>query len=331
MKRKAPGFDWLKRAGTLVPDGEWFVEYFTPGEMHAHRAEQVLETSSTAFQDAALLRTRTFGKVLVLDGETQSSQYDEAFYHESLVYPALLAHPRPRKALILGGGEGATARDILNRRDVELVVMADIDYNILRFAREHLGEWHRGAFADPRLRLLAQDATRVIERGEHKFDLIYSDLPSPVEGGPAVALYTAEFYRKLKRALAPGGVFTVQAGPGTPLQFGLHPAIFNTLRRVFRHVGSYATFIPSYDMPWTFLYCTDSPRLAPERLSAAALDRAAAARLKRPLRYSDGRTITGAFVLPKYYRDRIKASRAVITAARPMFFSTSHDQHTEQI
>jgi hypothetical protein len=75
-------------------------------------------------------------------------------------------------------------------------------------------------------------------------------------------------------------------------------------------------------MPWTFLYCTDTPGLAPARLKAAALDRAAA-RLKRPLRYSDGLTITGAFILPKYYRDRIAASRAVITEARPMFFSTS--------
>ncbi|OGR50629.1 MAG: hypothetical protein A2049_10950 [Elusimicrobia bacterium GWA2_62_23] len=307
-----------------MPPGRWFVEYFTPGELHAHKALEVLETSNTAFQQATLLRTHTFGKVLVLDGETQSSQYDEAFYHESLVCPALLAHPRPRRALILGGGEGATARELLNDRGMGQVVMADIDYNILRFAREHLGDWHRGAFADPRLRLLAQDARKLVENTRLKFDLIYSDLPSPIEGGPAFSLYTVEFFRRLKKTLAPGGVFTIQAGPGTPLQFDLHPAIFNTLKKVFRFTGSYSTFIPSFDMPWTFIYCTDSPALAPERLKAAALDGAAKARLKRRLRYSDGRTITGAFVLPKYYRDRIKASRAVITEARPMFFSTSH-------
>lgn len=316
-------FDWIKDSRGALPKGRWFVEFFTPGEMHAHRALKVLETSSTAFQEAALLQTHTFGKVLVLDGETQSSQFDEAFYHESLVYPSLLAHRRPRTALILGGGEGATARDILNSRLTELVVMADLDYNILRFAERYLGQWHAGAFADPRLRLLAQDARKVVERSSLRFDLIYSDLPSPVEGGPAYALYTLEFYRLLKKRLAPGGVFTVQAGPGTPLQFELHPAIRNTLKRVFRFVGSYAAFIPSYDMPWTFLYCTDDPALAPERLRAAALDRAAAARLKRPLKFSDGATITGAFSLPRYYRDRMAASRGVITAAKPMFFSTS--------
>lgn len=323
MKKKKPEFAWIKRGKDGLPRGDWFVEYFTPGEMHAHRALKVLETSSTAFQEAALLRTHTFGKVLVLDGETQSSQYDEAFYHESLVCPALLAHPRPKRALILGGGEGATAREILNDRGIESVVMADIDYNILRFAREHLGEWHCGAFYDPRLRLLAQDAKKFVENTAGKFDLIYSDLPSPIEGGPAFGLYTVEFFRRMKHLLAPGGIFTIQAGPGTPLQFELHPAIVNTLNKVFRFTGSYATFIPSYDMPWTFLYCTDAPGLAPAKLESAALDKAAGARLKRKLRYSDGLTITGAFILPKYYRDRIKASRAVITEARPMFFSTS--------
>jgi len=320
---KKPVFDWLKNSRSVLPGGDWFVEFFTPGELHAHRAEKVLETSATAFQEAALIKTHTFGKVLVIDGETQSSQYDEAFYHESLVAPALLAHSAPKNALILGGGEGATARELLNDRGMERVVMADIDYNILRFARTHLETWHKGAFADPRLRLLAQDAKKYVERTSLKFDLVYSDLPSPIEGGPAVQLYTLEFYRRLKRILAPGAVFTVQAGPGTPLQFDLHPALVNTLAKAFRFVGSYTAFIPSYDMPWTFLYCTDAPRLAPRKLDRAALDRAAAARLKRRLVYSDGETITGAFCLPKYYRDRIKASRAVITEARPMFFSTS--------
>lgn len=321
MQKK--NFTWIKNSRSVLPGGDWFVEFFTPGELHAHRALKVLETSSTAFQEAALLKTHTFGKVLVLDGETQSSQYDEAFYHESLVCPALLAHPAPEKALILGGGEGATARDILNCRRVELVVMADIDYNILRFAEKHLDTWHRGAFSDPRLRLLAQDAAKVVRGSAHKFDLVYSDLPSPIEGGPAYKLYTLEFYRELKKVLAPGGIFTTQAGPGTPLQFSLHPAIFNTLKKVFRFVGSYSAFIPSYDMPWTFLYCTDNPAAAPDRLRDGALDRAAASRLKRPLKFSDGQTITGAFRLPRYYRDRIAASRAVITGARPMFFSTA--------
>ncbi|MCX5792004.1 MAG: MnmC family methyltransferase [Elusimicrobia bacterium] len=319
--KKSPDLDWIKNSRSVLPAGDWFVEFFTPGELHAHRALKVLETSASAFQKAALLKTSAFGPVLVIDGETQSSALDESFYHESLVCPALLAHPRPRTALILGGGEGATAREILNSPAIERVVMADIDHNILRFARKHLGAWHRGAFEDPRLRLLVQDAKKLVEHTCLKFDLIYADLPSPIEHGPAYELYTLEFYRRVKALLAPGGSFTTHAGPGTPLQFELHAALHNTLRRVFGIVRSYTAYIPSYDMPWSFLYCADRGP-SPDAMKPAALDKAAAG-LKRPLKYHDGRSITGAFCLPKYYKDRIRASRALITHARPMFFTTS--------
>ena len=319
--KKTADFDWIKDSGSVLPPGKWFVEFFTPGELHAHRALKVLETSETAFQKAALIKTSAFGSVLVIDGETQSSSLDEYFYHESLVCPALLAHRRPRTALILGGGEGATAREILNARGIERVVMADIDHNILRFAHKHLGAWHRGAFDDPRLTLMVQDAKKLVESTSLKFDLVYADLPSPIEHGLAFGLYTLEFYRRVRALLAPGGIFTTHAGPGTPLQFELHAALHNTLKRVFKTVRGYTAFIPSYDMPWSFLYCTDSGP-DPEAIKAGALDRAAAG-LKRPLRYHDGRSIAGAFCLPKYYRGRIQASRALITQARPMFFTTS--------
>ena len=324
MKKRTGKPDWIKNSASVLPKGDWFVEFFTPGELHAHRAVKLLETSDTAFQKAALIKTRAFGEVLVIDGETQSSRFDEFFYHEALVCPALLSHHRAETALILGGGEGATAREILNSRRIKRVVMADIDFNILRFARKHLASWHQGAFDDPRLRLLTQDAKKLVENTALKFDLIYSDLPSPIEDGPAFGLYTLEFYRSLKRVLNPGGIFTTHAGPGTPLQFDLHPALYNTLKRVFRTVRSYTAYIPSYDMPWSFLYCTDSATADPLKLGAAALDRAAAG-LKRPLKYFDGQSLTGAFSLPKYYKDRIRASRGIITEARPMFFTTSQN------
>jgi spermidine synthase len=312
--KKRP-FDWIREPGDAKPAGRWFVEFFSPGEYHAHKLSRVLDTSDTAFQKAALVSTRAFGDMLIIDGETQSSRLDEAFYHETLVCPALLLHPRPRTALILGGGEGATARELLNCRSIKRVVMADLDYNILRFAREKLGAWHRGAFS------VVQDAATLVKNTSEKFDLIYADLPSPIEGGPAFSLYTLEFYRSLKRLLSPGGVFTTQAGPGSPLQFELHCALSRTLKKVFRSVSSGAAYIPSYDLPWTYLYCTDAGR-TPARAEAKALDRAAG-RLRRPLAFHDGASIKASFCLPKYYNNRINASGAPVTMSRPMFFTTS--------
>lgn len=313
---------WLKGPGDRLPGGDWFVEFFSPGEFHAHRVKKIIGSSRTAFQEAALVETDAFGEVLIIDGETQSSRLDEAFYHETLVCPALLLHRRPRSALVLGGGEGATARELLNCRTMERVVMADIDHNVLRFAAEKLGAWHRGAFADPRLSLAVQDAARLVRSASEKFDLVIADLPSPIEKGPAWKLYTLEFYREVKRLLAPGGIFVTQAGPGTPLQFGLHCALARTLRRVFGRVASGAAFIPSYDMPWTFLFCSDAAP-APASAAPAALDRAAAARLRRPMRFHDGASISAAFRLPKYYNMRIAERGAPATRSRPVFFTTS--------
>lgn len=323
MKSSALKFDWIKNSKSVLPKGEWFVEFFTHGELHAHKITKIMKSSKTFFQRATLIKTHTFGKMLVIDSETQSSEFDEAFYHESLVVPALLMHSKPRTALILGGGEGATAREILSAGTIKSVVMADIDYAVLEFAKNHMPEWHKGSFRDPRLTLLVQDAGEYVGHSKLKFDLIYSDLPCPIKGGPAFKLYTLEFFRKLKTMLNPGGIFVVQAGPGTPLQFGLHPAIRNTLGKVFKFTRSYSAYIPSYDMPWTYLYCTDSPGTLPERFTAVGLDAVIKKRLKTKLRFSDGATVLGAFILPRYYRDLIAAGKDVITAGRPMYFTTS--------
>lgn len=315
-------FEWIRKNGSKMPRGNWFIEFFTRGEFHCHEIKEHLAHYKTEFQEATLIKTHTFGKVLVLDGETQSSEYDEFIYHEGLVLPALIAHPNPKKALILGGGEGATAREILKRKSIEKVIMADIDHNILDFARKHLDSWHRGAFEDPRMVLLCQDAKKCVENTKLKFDLVYSDLPSPIEGGPAFQLYTVEFYRKLKKIMNRGGIFAMQSGPGTPLQFELHPVIFNTLSRVFKYVGSYALFIPSYDMPWTYLLASDFDfRKSLEKID---LKKFVKKNFSGSIKVFDEKNIKGIFEsMPFYLKEKIKKCNEVITAEKPMFFSTS--------
>jgi hypothetical protein len=86
---------------------QWYVEQFAPTEQHHHAIEETYFAGRTPFQDVAVIRTETFGKMLVLDGDTQSSEHDEKIYHESLVHPALAAIDDRREILILGGGEGA--------------------------------------------------------------------------------------------------------------------------------------------------------------------------------------------------------------------------------
>lgn len=317
-----PDFNWIKKNDEKMPKGEWFIEFFTKGEFHCHQILSKIAYYKTQFQQATLIKTHTFGKVLILDGETQSSEYDEFIYHEGLVFPALLLHKNPQQVLIVGGGEGATARDILKRKSIKKVVMVDIDHNMLNFARKYLKTWHKGSFYNEKMVLLCQDAKKYIENTRLKFDLIYSDLPSPIEGGPAFSLYTIEFYRKMKKIMEKDAIFAMQSGPGTPLQFELHPAIFATLSKVFKYVRSYAFFIPSYDMPWTYLVASDFN--FENELSSIDFNGKVRKEFTERPKILDSQNIACLFrSMPFYLKEKIKMYKKPITEGNPMFFSTS--------
>ena len=107
---------------------KWFIETTTTFEGHMHAIARTLVETQTKFQHVEILQTAAYGKTLVLDGRIQSSQGDEFIYHEALVHPGMLAvEAAPRSALVIGGGEGATLREILRYATVTRVVMVDID------------------------------------------------------------------------------------------------------------------------------------------------------------------------------------------------------------
>ena len=85
--------------------GMYYLEQVTPYEAIARRMNKVLASGRTRFQDYFIFETGAFGKVLVLDKDVQSTEKDEYIYHETLVHPAMLAHPEPKSVFIVGGGE----------------------------------------------------------------------------------------------------------------------------------------------------------------------------------------------------------------------------------
>src|SRR5438552_1024740 len=157
----------------------WFTEKVTPYDAHRHRLKKILVRAKTRFQDAALAETYSFGRCLILNGEIQSAQADEFIYHECLVHPAMTLHPAPRDILILGGGEGATAREILRHPSVRRVTMVDIDGEVVNFCKKYLGAWHRGALSHAKTRLIIEDAGKYMNQTQERFDVIISDLPTP--------------------------------------------------------------------------------------------------------------------------------------------------------
>ena len=223
--------------------GNWFAESVTPDLAVIARLRAVIFSGSTAYQKVEVLDSYEFGRSLVLDGKTQSTELDEFIYHESLVHPAMLCHPGPKSVFIGGGGEGGTLREALAHRSVESVTMIDLDSEVVELCRQHLPDHHKGSFDDPRLTLLHEDARGYLQSEGNGFDVMLMDLVDPLEGGPAYLLYTEEFYQIAKSRLNPGGVLVTQSGArGSAQPQGmLHHHIPHTERGIRPHGGGTST------------------------------------------------------------------------------------------
>src|SRR5262245_40929156 len=191
---------------------KWFFETTTSVEGHAHAIVRTVVALRTEFQQMEILETASYGKCLVLDGRIQSSVADDFIYHETLVHPAMVLHPHPESALVIGGGEGATLREILRYPSIRRAVMVDIDQRVVEACRQHLPEMHQGAFEDRRTELRHEDARGWLERTSERFDVAIVDLTEPLEAGPACLLFTREFYQLLSDRLTPHGTLALQAG-----------------------------------------------------------------------------------------------------------------------
>lgn len=286
------------------PQFLWYTETCTRHESHNFALKSCLFAGRTAFQDVAILDTLEYGKMLVVDGRTQSAEEDEYIYHEALVHPAMLAHPDPRRVLIIGGGEGAVLREVLRYRSVERVVMVDIDEELVELCQKLMPEWGEGAFQDPRAELVFADGKTYVEQADTVFDVIFVDICDALEEGPALSLYTEEFYRLTREHLTPGGLLVLQAMELSNLDFQDHLGVRDMLLRVFPVVRSYATFIPSFWAEWGFLTASDN--LDPAALPRDELERRLAGRgpvgaedLGASLGFYDPDTHVRMFALPK--------------------------------
>ena len=308
----------MSQPSTEPPEGHWNYENITPDLIQAERINQVLFKGTTAFQDVQIVDAACFGRSLVLDGKTQSTEVDEFVYHETLVHPSLLAHPAPTEVLIAGGGEGATAREVLAHSSVKRCVMVDIDSEVVSLCRRYLPNHHRGAFEDQRLELHHRDALALLQETPDRFDVVIIDVPDPLEGGPAHALFTQEFYLLLRDRLKPDGLMVAQSGPTGPAFYQqCFSAVAKTVGSVFPKVCYCEAFIPSFASTWGFVIGSLGPD--PASLAGPQIDALIAERVRAPLRFYDGITHLGIFSVPKFLRQAVAAETRIITEADPLF------------
>jgi spermidine synthase len=274
-------------------------EYLTPSEQIVHAIEEVLLDERTEFQSVKIVRSRAHGKALMLDGVWQSCTRDEFIYHESLVHPVMLAHGHPRSVLILGGGEGATAREVLRWRGVQEVLMVDIDGDVVEYCRTHLPEMHRGAFDDPRLQVRIGDALAFLHSADRTWDVVISDLSDPIEYGPSFRLFTREYFDRVRRVVAPDGRFVVQSGTISPVEVHSHARLHRTVADSFGHACTFLANVPSFGTPWSFVLGSADPidpRPDPRRTDGLLLRSLYAPALG----FINGDTVLGTRLLPPY-------------------------------
>jgi len=331
--------------------GFWFSEYQSKGIKTDVLLQSIHHSTQSEYQQIDVIET-AFGKTLVTDGKTQSAECDEFIYHETLVQPSLFlrgmiaskdntngeASVSPKKVLIGGGGELATAREVLRHTSVERCVMVDLDEEVVNVSKQHLPTWGNNVAEDERFELVIGDAYAYINNTEEKFDLIIMDISDPIEAGPGIALYTQEFYQIALTKLSQNGVFVTQAGNANVLltHDGLNessfPSIANTLDSVFDCTIPYSVSIPSFQTTWAFVlafnvddisghssseiinYVKNVPEeVVDKRIEACINDGV------NVLKHYDGCTHRHMFSLVKSMRTKLAMDKRIMTKANPIF------------
>ncbi|MEL9909447.1 MAG: spermidine synthase [Ignisphaera sp.] len=232
---------------------------------------KVYAVEKSPYQEIIFAELDGFGKALIIDNFIQSTEADEALYHELLVHPAMVLHPKPSRVLIIGGGEGATLREVLKHNTVKEAVMVDIDPVVVEFSKKYLEHMHQGSFNDPRSRVFIMDGLKYVAEAPDKyFDVAIMDLTDPYAGEAAKPLYSEGFYRSVKRILGDNGVLVTQAG-SSYFYTSEYDYVAGNIRRVFKYMAEYNIWIPSFGLNVNFIIASDT--LDPRSITPGDFDK----------------------------------------------------------
>jgi spermidine synthase len=227
----------------------WFTEKQTPGLGITCKVLQTLHREKTPYQEIAVIDTMQYGRMLVLDGMVQLTIGDEFVYHEMLAHVPLHIHPHPSNVLIIGGGDGGTAREVLRHPHIEKVTLVEIDRRVVDVCRQFLPEV-ASSFDDPRMEVHYTDGVAYLLNKENEYDVILVDSPEPI--GQAERLFGTEFYKGIAAALRKDGLFAAQTE--SPFVNGdLIASVYSKISSLFPITGLYLAPVPTYPSgSWSF-------------------------------------------------------------------------------
>jgi spermidine synthase len=286
------------------PDREDFLcEWLTAESGAFFRRGTTLEDIRTPYQHLEVFETPEFGRMFRLDGCNMTSERDEFFYHEPIAHIGALAQAAPRRALIIGGGDGGAAEELLKHPTIERVVIAELDAEVVRIAREYFQSVHRGALDDARVEIRIGDAFAELQRTTETFDVVVMDLTDPI--GPAEALYGTGSFRAIDRVLRPHGVLALHIG-SPYFHRGRFVATTQRVGEVFAFVRHYFVHVPLYGANWGMAFASRETDVA--QPGAADIDERIRERRIAQLQYLNGDTMRAGFALPEYVRSMLAQS-----------------------
>ena len=277
-------------------DPQFAMEWLTPDYGYAIAYSEVLQRTQTPYQLLEVLQTPRFGRILRLDGALQCSEHDEYFYHEPLVHLPALIHPEPRTALIVGGGDGGAAEELLKHRCIEWVQLVEIDQVVIQASRQWLKSVNKGLFDKPSLRFgwQVENGLQFVRDNTAFYDLVFLDLTD--SGGPSTTLYTSAFFQSCALRLNSGGLLALHlASPWAQPEKVQH--LLSQLRAAFPHVQPFQASVPVSGGPWLMAICGQQaiqiPTLANAQKRIHAL-------IGEPLRIVSASNLAGLLALPTY-------------------------------
>ncbi len=274
----------------------WIAETLFDGVRVAFEADAVLHDSTTGHHRLELIENSVFGRMLLLDGAVQVASGDEFVYHEMMAHVPIIAHGAVRDVLIIGGGDGGLAEEVLKHRQVESVLQVELDASVVELSRSHFGAFNAAAFADPRWRIEIADGAAFVRDTDRRFDVVLVDSTDPSDTTSAT-LFTEAFYADVGRCLRPGGIAVAQCGVPFLQEAGFRGSM-QALARVFDTVSCYVVAVPTYFGGHLALGWGSHGRAALDAEMDTLSSRAAVA--CRDARYYSPEVHRAAFALPRY-------------------------------
>ncbi len=275
----------------------WFTETLETslGRQVQIEYKKILTSSHSDFQHLEVFETVPYGKMLVLDGVIQLTEFDHFAYHEMLIHVPMNAHSNPKSLLIVGGGDGGALAEAVKYPSLETIILCEIDKTVIDVSRKHFPEFDK-AFDDKRVTVIIRDAAEYIKHKTNAFDVIAIDSSDPI--GPAEILFQEAFYRDVFSALTEDGV-AVSQSESMYYHQDFIAELFAQNKTIFPVNEYYYTLVPTYPSGTIgFSFCSRSSgpttHLQADRVAELT-----------GLRYYSEAIHRSAFVLPVFLRDKL--------------------------